>query len=47
MLDLIFPIYEALIEIKQKDLAISIFNENAKFYHPMTSLRVKKLITNA
>lgn len=38
------PIYRALLETNQKDLAVKWFNENIDFYHPLAVASLKKLL---
>jgi leukotriene-A4 hydrolase len=38
------PIYQALLDTKQKSIAIKWFNENKNFYHPLAIDKLKKLI---
>lgn len=38
------PIYTALLDTKQKSLAVKWFNENKNFYHPLAVDKLKALI---
>jgi len=38
------PIYRALLDTNQKDLAVKWFNESIDFYHPLAIASLKKLL---
>lgn len=40
----IVPIYKALLDSNQKTLAVTWFNENVKFYHPLALQTLKKML---
>ena len=38
------PVYQALLNTNQKDLAVQWFNENINFYHPTAVITLKRLL---
>ena len=38
------PIYQALLDAGQSDLAVTWYKENENFYHPMAKLKISKLL---
>ena len=40
----LMPIYQALLDSNQKDVAVKWFNENITFYHPYCVNKLKKML---